>query len=62
MYGCLGSHAHKGWLLWAVIASVNINIGILFIISATVHKVKAELIKKQKHSRRQPNSDPDTIN
>lgn len=52
VYGCLGDHQQKDWTFWGIISCIAINTGILFIISATVHKVKAELLKKQKSSRR----------
>ena len=47
----MGDHQQKDWLFWAIISCINLNTGMLFIISAIVHKVKADLLKKQKSSR-----------
>lgn len=36
------------WYLWGVIASVTINIGLYFLLNAFIHKVKSDLIRRQK--------------
>lgn len=36
------------WLMWSVIATVVINLGLLFLGSSVVHKVKADIKKRQK--------------
>lgn len=40
---------HKNdWIFWAAISAVAINAGLLFLGSALIHKVKADLIRRQK--------------
>ncbi|MEI9947297.1 MAG: hypothetical protein WDN26_24185 [Chitinophagaceae bacterium] len=39
-------------ILWTAIPIVTINIGLIFLVSAAVHKVKADLIRKQKQKSR----------
>ena len=40
---------HKiDWFLWAVIPVVTINAGLIFLGSAFIHKVKADLIRRQR--------------
>ena len=36
------------WVFWAIVSSLIINAGLLFLGSAVVHKVKADLIRRQK--------------
>jgi hypothetical protein len=41
--------AHKmDWIFWAAISAVAINAGLLFLGSSLIHKVKADLIRRQK--------------
>jgi divalent metal cation (Fe/Co/Zn/Cd) transporter len=40
------------WVFWAIFSSVVINGGLFFLGSAAVHKVKADLIRKQKQKSR----------
>jgi O-antigen/teichoic acid export membrane protein len=42
------------WFFWAILTALLINIGLVFLGSAFVHKVKSDLIRRQK---RKPNSD-----
>jgi len=40
---------HKiDWFLWAAIPVVTINAGLIFLGSAFIHKVKADLIRRQR--------------
>ena len=40
---------HKmDWIFWAAISAIAINAGLLFLGSALIHKVKADLIRRQK--------------
>jgi hypothetical protein len=40
---------HKmDWIFWAAISAVAINAGLLFLGSSLIHKVKADLIRRQK--------------
>ena len=36
------------WFFWAILAAVLVNIGLLCLGSAFVHKVKADLLRRQK--------------
>jgi ABC-type nickel/cobalt efflux system permease component RcnA len=40
------------WFIWGIVASLLMCIGLYLIVLATVHKVKAELIKKQRERDR----------
>jgi uncharacterized membrane protein HdeD (DUF308 family) len=40
------------WIFWAIIPIITINTGLLFMGSAVVHKVKADLIRRQKQKTR----------
>ena len=51
VYGCLGEHQHKDWLFWTIVAAININTSILLLVSATVHKVKADLLRRRSRSK-----------
>ena len=48
IYACFTQQNHNDWVFWAVIPVILINTGILFISSSVVHKVKADLIRRQK--------------
>ncbi len=53
LYVCLNRAVHQqDWIFWAVIASIAINTGLLFIGSGAIHKVKADLIRRQKAKTR----------
>ena len=40
---------HKmDWIFWAAISAVTLNAGLLFLGSSFIHKVKADLIRRQK--------------
>ena len=36
------------WYIWAIVASVILCMGLYFLVSAAVHKVKSDLIKRQR--------------
>ena len=36
------------WYIWAIVASLILCIGLYFLVSAAVHKVKSDLIKRQR--------------
>jgi hypothetical protein len=44
------------WVFWAIISAVVINGGLLFLGNALVHKVKADLIRKQRQKTKTDNS------
>ena len=41
------------WYTWGFVASVLINTGLYFLLNAYVHKVKSDLIKRQKQREQQ---------
>jgi hypothetical protein len=41
------------WYSWGIVASFMINLGLYFLLQAFVHKVKADMIRKQKHREQQ---------
>ncbi len=55
LYICFHKTQQQDWIFWAVITAIGMNTGFLFIGSAVVHKVKADLIRRQKQKTRQEN-------
>lgn len=49
------------WYFWAVIASTFICIGLYFLIHAILHKMKSDLIKRQKMREQQKTFTADSI-
>jgi uncharacterized membrane protein HdeD (DUF308 family) len=41
------------WYFWGIVASIVINTGLYFLVSAFVHKVKSDFIKRQKQREQQ---------
>ena len=41
--------SHDDWFLWAIGVSLLVNAGLILLCYAFVHKVKSDLIRKQKH-------------
>jgi hypothetical protein len=41
------------WYLWGIGASVLVNVGIYFLLGAFVHKVKSDLIRRQRMKEQQ---------
>jgi uncharacterized membrane protein YjfL (UPF0719 family) len=48
LYSCFEKSLVSDWYFWAIIASTFFCIGLYFLIHAVLHKIKADLIKKQK--------------
>ena len=48
MYYSLSHFMRKDWVLYGLICSVGIGIGVYLLSSAAVNKVKSDIIKKQK--------------
>ena len=48
MYYSLSHFMRKDWILYGLICSLAIAIGVYFLCSAAVNKVKSDMIKKQK--------------
>jgi ABC-type nickel/cobalt efflux system permease component RcnA len=41
------------WYFWGILAAVSINSGLFLLLSAFVHKVKSDFIKRQKQREQQ---------
>ena len=48
LYACLTIQNEKDWVIWAIISVVTFNAGLLFLGSSIVHKIKADLIRRQR--------------
>jgi len=48
IYASFTDERHTDWTFWALISVVTINAGLLFLGSSLIHKVKADLIRRQK--------------
>ena len=48
LYAAFERTREEGWYFWGIVSSVLINAGLYFLMSAFVHKVKSDLIKRQK--------------
>ena len=48
MYYSLSHLMRKDWILYGLICSLAVSIGVYFLSSAAVNKVKSDMIKKQK--------------
>jgi hypothetical protein len=52
VYSSFTKDNRHDWIFWAIIPVITINTGLLFMGSAVVHKVKADLIRRQKQKNR----------
>jgi uncharacterized membrane protein HdeD (DUF308 family) len=59
IYACFNRVNQDDWIFWAVIPVILINTGLLFIGSSVIHKVKADLIRRQKQKSSRPDRDLD---
>lgn len=57
MYACFERTKYDDWYFWGIVASLLICAGVYLISSAFVHRVKSDLIRKQKMRRIQRSSD-----
>lgn len=48
IYACFSKANQNDWIFWAIVPVITINTGLLFIGSGIIHKVKADLIRRQK--------------
>lgn len=49
IYTAINPSLHGDWYFWALAVAAIVNAGLLFLCRAFVHKIKADLIRKQKH-------------
>jgi uncharacterized membrane protein HdeD (DUF308 family) len=57
IYSTFNKENQHDWIFWAIIPIITINTGLLFMGSAIVHKVKADLIRRQKSKSRTDRSE-----
>ncbi len=57
IYSAFTDEHKMDWIFWALISAVTINAGLLFLGSALIHKVKADLIRRQKQKNDMRKSD-----
>lgn len=53
LYACFDRVKYDDWYPWAIVASLLICIGLYFLLSAFVHKVKSDFIKRQQDREKQ---------
>ncbi len=64
LYACFERTQYDDWYFWGIIAAVLLCLGVYLMLSGFVHKVKSDLIRKQKvrqmqKSRKQIDTDED---
>jgi hypothetical protein len=59
IYACFNKENQHDWIFWSVIPVILINTGLLFIGSSVIHKVKADLIRRQKQKSSRADRDLD---
>ena len=47
-YSITQLHAKEKWILYGIISALSVAIGVYILCDAAVHKMKSDLIKKQK--------------
>lgn len=58
LYACLIDQDEKNWVIWAIISVITLNTGLLFLGSSIVHKVKADLIRRQQQRSKKAHPSP----
>lgn len=58
LYAGLTIQNEKDWVIWAIISVVTLNAGLLFLGSSIVHKVKADLVRRQRQRSKADNLSP----
>ncbi|HKB43502.1 MAG TPA: hypothetical protein VKC90_03905 [Chitinophagaceae bacterium] len=53
LYAAFERTRQEDWYFWGIVASVLVNAGLYFLLTAFVHKVKSDLIKRQKMREQQ---------
>ena len=53
LYAAFERTQREDWYFWGIVASVFINTGLYLLVSAFVHKVKSDFIKRQKQREQQ---------
>jgi ABC-type nickel/cobalt efflux system permease component RcnA len=60
LYVCFEQPIKQDWYYWGILASVLFNIGLYLMVSAAVHKMKNDMIRRQKKSEQQKTFTSDT--
>lgn len=55
LYAAFERTRQEDWYFWGVVASILINSGFFMLLSAFVHKMKSDLINRQKLREQQKN-------
>jgi hypothetical protein len=53
LYACFERTRQDDWYFWGVVASILFCLGFYFMLNAFVHKVKADMIRKQRSRQEQ---------
>ena len=53
LYAAFERTQQEDWYFWGIVASILINVGLFFLISAFVHKIKSDFARRQKHREQQ---------
>ena len=53
LYACFERTETDDWYFWGIVASFVINLGLYFLLQAFVHKVKSDMIRRQKQKEQQ---------
>lgn len=59
IYSAFTDEHKMDWIFWAAISAVAINAGLLFLGSSLIHKVKADLIRRQKQKTKSDKGIPE---
>ncbi len=57
LFACFERTKYDDWYFWGIVASLLLCAGVYFMLSAFVHKVKSDLIRKQKVRQQQKAGD-----
>ena len=60
LFACFERTKEDDWYGWGLVASVFLCGGVYFLLNAFVHKVKADLIRRQKIRQQQKSTGPST--
>ena len=56
IYSAFTAEHKMGWIFWAILSAIVINGGLIFLGSSMIHKVKADLIRRQKQKTKTDNA------
>ena len=53
LYGAFERAKEGDWYFWGIVSAVLINAGLWFLLSAFIHKIKSDFIRKQRMREQQ---------